>query len=247
MRRINLALLFFFLTLACCQWGVPTLGLPSYIWPLPSQVWATVWHNENELLLHLGFTAIEGVGGFMIGSLLGFGLAVLFVHHPPLEDALYPWAVVSQTIPLVALAPLLTIWFGNGLWPRVAMAALFTFFPVLVNATRGLRQTDSTTLDLLHSYAISPWQLFWVLRFPASLPYLFAGLKIGSTLAIIGAITGEFAGASKGLGFLILVSTYHIETAQTFAAVATATLLSLSLYGLLAGLERWLVFWQNPV
>ncbi len=201
MRRINLALIFFFLTLACCQWGVPTLGLPSYIWPLPSQVWATVWHNENELLLHLGFTAIEGVGGFMIGSLLGFGLAlgftaiegvggfmigsllgfglaVLFVHHPPLEDALYPWAVVSQTIPLVALAPLLTIWFGNGLWPRVAMAALFTFFPVLVNATRGLRQTDRTTLDLLHSYAISPWQLFWVLRFPASLPYLFAGLKI---------------------------------------------------------------------
>jgi ABC-type nitrate/sulfonate/bicarbonate transport system permease component len=142
---------------------------------------------------------------------------------------------------------MLVLWFGNGVAPRMAMSAIFAFFPVLVNAVRGLRQSDHATLDLLQSYAVSRWQLFWTLRLPNSLPFLFSGLKIASTLAVIGAIVGEFAGAGQGLGFVITVSTYQMDTSQTFAAIAYASLLGISLYLLLLWLERWLVFWQETI
>lgn len=238
-------LLLFLAILAFFEWGVPALGVPQYVLPTPTRVVARLFNPTSDLAFHAGITALEGIGGFVVGGLLGFGLAVLFVHVPTLEDALYPWAVVSQTIPLVALAPLLVIWFGNGMLPRLGMSALFTFFPVLVNATQGLKVTDREMLDLLHSYAITPWQLFWKLRLPNSLPYLFTGLKIGSTLAIIGAIVGEFAGAAQGLGFVITVSTYHMETDQTFAAIAVASVIGIGLYLALAFLEKRVVFWQE--
>jgi ABC-type nitrate/sulfonate/bicarbonate transport system permease component len=245
MRRNLLSLTLFIAVLVLLQGALLALRVPTYILPTPTRVLARLVDPQSDLLLHFGVTALEGAGGFLIGSLSGFGLAVLFVHAPIVRHAFYPWAVVSQTIPLVAIAPLLVVWFGNGMLPRMAMSALFTFFPVLVNATQGFRLVDREMLDLLHSYAISPWQLFWTMRVPNSLPFLFTGLKIGSTLAIIGAIVGEFAGAAKGLGFVITVSTYHMETDQTFAAIAAASLLGISLYLLLASLERRLVFWQE--
>lgn len=242
-----LSLMLFLAILAFLQWGVPALGVPGYLLPTPTSVAAQLADPQSAILWHFGITALEGVGGLCVGSCIGFGLAVLFVHSRPLEDVLYPWAVMSQTIPLVALAPLLVIWFGNGMLPRLAMSALFTFFPVLVNATQGLRQVQPETLDLLHSYAISRWQLFWVLRLPNSLPSLFTGLKIGSIFSITGAIVGEFAGAAQGLGFVITVSTYHLETDRTFAAVVVASLLGMGLYLAISWLERRVVFWQEPV
>lgn len=244
-RRYGLALLIFMALLALLQWGVPALGIPSFILPTPVQVLTQILDPESALPFHFGITALEGIGGLVLGGILGFALAVVFVHVPPVEDALYPWVIVSQTVPLVALAPLLVLWFGNGIASRVVMSALFAFFPVLVNVTRGLRQADQATLDLLQSYAVSRWQLFQVVRLPNCLPFLFAGLKVGSTLAIIGAIVGEFAGAGQGLGFVITVSTYHLETARTFAAITAAALLGISLYWLITALERRVVFWQE--
>lgn len=246
LQRVGAAALVFLLCLAFLQWGVPALGIPAYILPTPSQVLIRAFDPERRLAYHLGITAIEGVCGFLAGSLCGFLLAVLFVHARPIEAALYPWAVVSQTVPIVAIAPLLVLWFGNGLLPRAAISALFTFFPVLVNSTRGLRLDDRATLDLLQSYGASRRQLFWTLRMPQCLPFLFTGLKIGATLSVIGAIVGEFAGASAGLGYLITISTYYLETDLTFAAVSVASLLGIGLYLVLLGLERWLVFWQRP-
>lgn len=245
-QRFGAATLVFLLVLALLQWGVPALGIPAYILPTPAQVLRRAVDPERRLAYHLGITALEGISGFVAGSLAGFLLAVLFVHAPPLEAALYPWAVISQTVPIVALAPLLVFWFGNGLLPRAAIAALFTFFPVLVNSTRGLRLDDQATLDLLQSYGANRRQLFWTLRVPQCLPFLFTGLKIGATLSIIGAIVGEFAGAAAGLGYLITVSTYYLETDLTFAAVSAASLLGIGLYVILLGLERSLVFWQRP-
>jgi ABC-type nitrate/sulfonate/bicarbonate transport system permease component len=245
-QRFGAAALVFLLCLAVLEWGVPALGIPAYVLPPPSRVLVRALDPASQLIYHLGITATEGVFGFIIGSLFGFLLAVLFVHARPIEAALYPWAVVSQTVPLVALAPLLVIWFGNGMLPRIAISALFTFFPVLVNSTRGLRVADQDTLDLLRSYGASRWQLFWTLRVPHCLPFLFSGLKIGATLSIIGAIVGEFAGARAGLGYLTTVSTYYLETDLTFAAVAVAALLGIGLYLILLVLERWLVFWQRP-
>lgn len=244
-RRIGTALLVFVAVLAALQWGVPALGIPNYILPTPMRVVARALDPEGALLFHFGMTALAGVGGFALGSIFGFTLAVVFVHVRPIEDALYPWAVVSQTVPLVAIAPLLVLWFGNGILSRIVMAALFAFFPVLVNSVRGLRQADRAMLDLLQSYAISRWQLFWALRFPNALPFLFTGLKISSTLAVIGALVSEFAGAGQGLGFVINVSSYHLETDQTFAAVVAASLLGMAVYWLVVGLERRIIFWQD--
>jgi ABC-type nitrate/sulfonate/bicarbonate transport system permease component len=235
------------LVLALLEWGVPALGIPPFVLPPPSAIAAEMFDPASNLHYHFGVTALEAVSGLLIGSLLGFLVAVLFVHVPPIEDALYPWVIVLQTVPLVAIAPLLVIWFGNDMLSRAVMAAIFAFFPVLVNAVRGLRQADAATLELLQSYAATRWQLFWTLRLPNSLPFLFAGLKIAATLAVIGAIVGEFAGADRGLGFAITVSTYYMNTARTFAAVVYASLLSISMYLLLLLLERKLVFWQKPI
>ena len=129
---------------------------------------------------------------------------------------------------------------------RAAISTLFTFFPVLVNCTRGLRLTDQATLDLLQSYGANRRQLFWTLRVPQCLPFLFTGLKIGATLSVIGAIVGEFAGARAGLGYLVTVSTYYLETDLTFAAISVASLLGVGLYVALLALEHWLVFWERP-
>ncbi len=244
-RRYSTALLMFGAVLIFLEWGMPALGIPAFVLPAPSRVLGRMLDPENDLLFHFGITALEGVSGFIVGSLAGFVLAVTFVHVRAIEDALYPWAVVLQTVPLVAIAPLLVIWFGNGILARIVMSALFTFFPVLVNTTRGLRRVDRATMDLLQSYAITRWQLFWMLRMPNCLPFLFTGLKIGSTLAIIGAIVAQFAGAGQGLGFVITISTYFLQTDRAFAAITAAAVLGMSMYWLIIGLERWLIFWEE--
>lgn len=247
-RRYIWSLVLFLSVLAFLQWGVPALGIPKFILPTPTDVLDRMLDPESDLLYHFSRTAIEALAGLCVGGLLGFGLAVLFVHVPPIEDAIYPWVIVLQTVPMVAIAPMLIIWLGNGMLPCIAMSALFAFFPILVNTVRGLRQADRATLELLQSYAVSRWQLFWTLRWPNCLPFLFAGLKVSSTLAIIGAIVGEFAGAGQGLGFIIIVSAnYALDTSKTFAAVAYASLLGISLYLLLLWLERRIVFWEQRV
>lgn len=247
LRRYVPASLLFLATLALCQWGVPALGVPSFILPTPTQVLAAMLDPESTLLFHLMITAVRSGGGFALGALLGFGLAVLFVHVRPIEDALYPWVIVTQTVPLVAIAPLLVLWFGNGMLSRIVMSALFAFFPVLVNTSQGLRAVNRDMIDLLRSYNASRWQVFRLLRAPHALPYLFVGLKIGATLAVIGAIVAEFAGAGEGLGFMITISTYHLATDRTFAAVVAASCLGLGFHLLLLVLEQRLVFWQREV
>ncbi len=246
-RRYSASVFVFLFVLAFLQWGVPAMGVPHFILPTPTAIAEAALDPESDLAYHFGITAAEAIGGLVVGSLLAFLVAVLFIHIPPLEDALYPWAIVLQTIPLVAIAPMLVIWFGNGMLSRTVMSAIFAFFPMLVNSVRGLRQADRATLELLQSYAVTRWQLFWKLRLPNSLPYAFTGLKIASTLAVIGAIVGEFAGANKGLGFAITVSTYYLRTDRTFAAIAFASIMGISLYLLLIILERKLVFWQETI
>jgi ABC-type nitrate/sulfonate/bicarbonate transport system permease component len=238
------SVLLFLALLALLEWGVPLIGVPDYILPRPSQVISAAFDPETRLLRHGALTTIEGLGGLLLGAAGGYLLAIIFVLAPPIEAALYPWVVVSQTIPLVALAPLLIFWFGNGIAPRIALAALFAIFPVLVSAVRGLRDYSREDRELLAIYDASPWQVFLLLRMPSSLPALFSGLKIAATLAVIGAITGELAGASEGLGFAISVAARRLETARSFAAVAAAAGLGLSIHLALVLAERRLVFWR---
>jgi ABC-type nitrate/sulfonate/bicarbonate transport system permease component len=185
----------------------------------PSQVLAAALDPETRLLRHEALTTLEGLGGLLLGAVGGYLLAIIFVLAPPVEAALYPWAVVSQTVPLVALAPLLIFWFGNGSAPRIALAALFAIFPVLVSAVRGLRDYRRADRELLAISDAAPWQVFLLLRMPSSLPALFSGPAIS-------------------------VAARRLETARRFAAVAAAAGLGHSIHLALVLAKRRIVFWR---
>ncbi|NNJ09749.1 ABC transporter permease [Chloroflexales bacterium ZM16-3] len=244
-RRYAPSALLFLAMLGGLQLALPALGVPPYLLPTPGRVLARLIDPASGLIGHLTATAAAGVGGLVIGAVAGVALAALFVAVRPVERALYPWVLVSQTLPAAALAPLLTIWLGNGLAPRIAMAALFAFFPVLVNTAQGLRRISAEQLDLLRAWGATPAQVFRLLRLPACLPALFTGLKIASTLAVVGAIVGELAGSSSGLGYVISIATYHLQTDRVFAAVTLAAALSLALYAIVVAVEQKVVFWQH--
>lgn len=246
MKRYGASIAIFLIVLGILEWVIPATGVPSYVLPKPTSVVQEMFNPEKELLIHFSITSFVSVSGFMVGSLLGFVLGILFFYVKPVGDALYPWAIVSQTVPLIALAPLVVMWFGSVPTAYIVMAAFPVFFPVLVNTMQGLYQTDRDRLDLFHAYAASGWQLFWHLRLKESLPYLFGGLKVSSTLAVVGAVVSEFAGASRGLGFVIVSSTYTMETERTFAAIIAASILGTGLYALILLLERWVIFWKRP-
>lgn len=245
LRRYTPSIALFLALLGALQLGLPALGVPPYLLPTPARVLGRLIEPSTGLYGHLAATAAAGVAGLLLGAAAGAALAALFVAARPVERAIYPWVLVSQTLPAAALAPLLTIWLGNGLAPRIAMAALFAFFPLLVNTAQGLRQVAPEQLDLLRAWGARPAQVFRLLRLPAGLPALFAGLKISSTLAVVGAIVGELAGSSSGLGYVISVATYHLQTDRVFAAVALAAALSLALYAAIVMVERRVVFWQH--
>ncbi|HRC63327.1 MAG TPA: ABC transporter permease subunit, partial [Dehalococcoidia bacterium] len=171
--------------------------------------------------------------------------AVVMAHSRPLERALYPLALVVKVTPVVAVAPLFIIWFGFGIWPKLLVAALITFFPMLVNAVTGLRDVDPAALDFLRSLHASRWQVFWRLRGPASLPYLFAALRISVPLALIGAVVAEWMSGDGGLGQVILIANGDFDTASLFAAVLVLAALAVLLSGALALLERTVLFWHE--
>ncbi len=244
-RRYTAALMLMLIILSALEVALRAFQVPVYLLPPPSRVLARLL-APGDLPGHAAATAIAAITGLAAGTVAGFGLAVAFVHLRLLEDALYPWVLVSQAVPAAALAPLLTIWLGDGLAPRAAMAALFAFFPILVATTRGLRDVTPEQLALMRAWGATPWQTFRCLRLPASLPALFSGLKIAAALAVVGAIVSELAGSGRGLGFVVSVAAYHLRTDQIFAAVLIAAAISLGLHGLLVLAERVIVFWRRP-
>ncbi|PDW02177.1 ABC transporter permease [Candidatus Viridilinea mediisalina] len=245
LRRYLTASCALLLILGLLQWGLPAAGIPSYLLPTPWQVGESLIERRSELLQHAWFTALAACLGLALGSITGLALAISFVLLRLLEDAFYPWVLVSQAIPAAALAPLFTIWFGDGLAPRVAMAALFAFFPVLVSAARGLRQVAPEEVALMRAWGASGWAMLWHLRWPAALPSIFAGLRVAAALAVVGVIVSELSGSGRGLGFVISVASYRLHMDRVFAAVALAAGLSLLLHGLLLYAERRIVFWRQ--
>ncbi len=245
-RRYTAAGLLLCLLLALLEWGLPVAGVPGYLLPQPSSVLARLVEPGSDLLMHAGATAGAALMGLALGAAIGTLLALAFVSLRPLEDALYPWVLLSQAVPAAALAPLLTIWLGDGLAPRVAMAALFAFYPVLVGASRGLRDVTAEQLGLMRAWGATAWAVLLHLRLPSCLPALFAGLKVAAALAVVGAIVSELSGAWRGLGFVVSVASYHLQTDRLFAAVVLAALISLALHGALALAEYLIVFWRRP-
>ena len=175
-------------------------------------------------------TALEALLGFAVGAGLALAIAIACSFVPYLEDLVYPYAVALKAIPVVAVAPLLILWFGNGLASKVVMAALICFFPVLVNASTGFRDLPDEGLELFRTLSASRRQVMWHLRLPSAMPYIFASFKVAASLAVVGAIVGELAGSDRGIGFIIQVSSYRLDTPLLFAALGYCAALGLLLY-----------------
>lgn len=219
-------------------------GIPTYIIPSPVEVWSSLTTNWTMLLQNTWPTAVESVLGFLLGNGVAILLAVLFVHWKTAEQALMPVAVFVRTIPIVAVAPVLVIMLGNGYSPKVAIAALISFFPTLVNMVRGLESVDKQSLELLRVLSASRSEVFWKVRVFASLPYLFSALKIAATSCVIGAIVAEWIGSQVGLGYLIIQATFNFNTPLLYATMVAASVMAVAFYGLIGLIERLVVTWE---
>lgn len=226
---------------------VRAAALPAFILPGPGAVWARLLSAlaDGSLLRHLLVTLQEVLLGLAGGVLAAAALGYWLAHSPRWERALAPYIVASQSVPIVALAPLLVIWFGPGLLSKTLICALIVFFPVLINTIVGLHNVPADLHDLMRSLGAGRWQTFRLLELPASLPVLLGGLRIGATLSVIGAVVGELVGADRGLGFLINVGRGQYDTALVFVAVFALVGLALLLYGLVALMERRWLWWQR--
>jgi NitT/TauT family transport system permease protein len=220
-------------------------NVPSYILPRPSLVGLTIVGNADLLARHAWVTIVEATLGFVVGNLIGILLAVVFLYSRHLERGLFPIAQTIRSIPVVALAPLFLFWFGNGLTPKVITAALICFFPTLVNTFRGLTSVDRLNLELFHTLAASPAQVFWKVRWPAALPSIFAALKIASASAIIGALIAEWIGSDRGLGYLVVTSTYEYRVELLWATITVTSVIAIIAFELIVLWERYAIPWQD--
>jgi NitT/TauT family transport system permease protein len=248
-RRHGIYLLPFSLGMAILTWHLIAQlgGFPAFILPTPALVWnrLVIALNDGSLLRHSAVTLSEVLSGLALGVAAATTLGYLLAKSRQFERLLAPYIVASQSIPIVAIAPLLIIWFGPGLSSKILICALIVFFPVLVNTIVGLRSVPEELHELMRSLRASTWQTFRDLEVPAALPVFLGGLRIGATLSVIGAVVGELVGADRGLGFLINVGRGQYDTALVFVAVFTLVLMALSLYGLVVWLEARLLSWQQ--
>ena len=236
-------------TVAVILWWIVTRWseLPAFILPAPLVVFRRflLVIGNGTLLWHTSYTLLEVGLGLIAGAFLATVLGYLLAKSSTLERLLSPYLVASQAIPIVAIAPLLVIWFGPGLFSKVLIAGLIVFFPVLVNTVVGIRAVPQDLRDLMRSLRATRLQTLRYLEIPAALPVFLGGLRIGATLSVIGAVVGEFVGADRGLGFLINVGRGQYDTALVFVAVFTLVAMALLLYGAVILLERKLLAWQH--
>lgn len=220
-------------------------AVPSWILPAPSEILLATWQNLSLLIPHIIQTLKQVLLGLALAIVAGIGLAAAVDASGWLRRALYPLLVASQTIPILALAPLLIIWFGFGLTPKVFIVTLFCFFPIAINTADGLTAAEPELLALLRAMGATRRQIWMKVRLPASLPYFFSGLRIAATYSVVGAIIGEWVGASQGLGIYMLRSANAFKTDQVFSAIVISSLLSLLLFGLVFLAERALLPWYH--
>jgi NitT/TauT family transport system permease protein len=222
-------------------------GIPNFILPSPLSVWTRFLKavNDGSLPHHTAITLTEIVLGLIVGVLFATIVGYMLAKSRSLEKMLSPYLVASQAIPVIAIAPLLVIWLGDGILSKVVICALIVFFPVLVNTIVGVRAVPTALYDLMNSLHASRAQILWKVEVPASLPIFLGGLRIGATLSVIGAIVGELVDAESGLGFLLQLGDFQYDTPMVFVAVFTLIALALMLYGMVRVLENRFLKWQN--
>jgi ABC-type nitrate/sulfonate/bicarbonate transport system permease component len=234
-----------FVLLAFWQIYVKAADVNAVILPPPTDIVTTMWDERSTLLSDLWVTFQEIALGFVVGAAAGMAIGVLIAYSKLLERTLYPLVIASQVIPVFAIAPLLIIWFGFGITPKVLIAALIVFFPICVNQVEGLRSADAGAVDLLRSYGGSEWRVFRAIRLPASIPYLLAGMQIGVTFSVIGAVIAEWVGAQSGLGALMLSANSQSETDLVFAAILTVAIVGVTLFALVRVVGDLIWPWQS--
>jgi NitT/TauT family transport system permease protein len=218
--------------------SVVLFDIKPFIAPSPVAVAAVLVDRFGILMTNLLPTAIEAVLGFLLGNAAAISLATVFVYRKTMEEALFPIAVMVNTIPVVAKAPILVLLLGNGMEPKIAIAAIICFFPTLVNMTRGLRDVRPEQLELMRILSATPREVFFRIRVPNALPYLFSALKIAASTAVIGAIVGEWIGSNIGIGALIIQATYNFDSPLLYATIVVGSSFSALFFGVVSLAER---------
>jgi NitT/TauT family transport system permease protein len=241
-----LRLLLIVVFLAVWEGIVRAFAIPLFILPAPSAIFFALWNGivSSLYLDHILVTLLETFFGFALGSALAFAFGISVALSRRVEYFLYPFIVMFQAMPKVALAPLIIIWFGLGLTSKVVSAALVAFFPLMVNTIVGLRSADEDRINLMRSLAATRGQIFWMLQLPNAMPYIFAGLEIAMIFALIGAIVAEFVGAQSGLGMLMQSMNFTMDVAGQFSVLLILSVLGLALNYAVNEIRRRVLFWD---
>lgn len=246
--RISPAFWTLLVLVVCWELAVHISKVPIYILPAPSHIVEEIGSYWPRLMINGGITLSEVLIGFCTSILVGVPLAVLITYSRVAERAIYPIIVASQTIPKVAIAPLLMAWFGYGLTPKIVIVVLLSFFPIVINSVVGLKASSAEMLYLAQSMGATGWQTFWKFRLPQALPYIFAGLKLATVLSVIGAVVAEFIGADQGLGYVIVVAGSSFDITRQFAAIIVISLIGMVFFAVIETIERFAVPWKvTPV
>jgi len=222
------------------------LRIPKFVMPAPSEIAAEAWEWRYRFIEHSWVTLFETLGGFALSIVVAVPLATLIVYSPWMRRALYPLIVLLQAVPKIAVAPVLLLIIGYGEMSKVIVAFLVAFFPIVVDTATGLAATPPELLELSRSYRASAFKTFVKVRFPMALPFFFSGLKVAITLAVIGAVVGEFIGSDRGLGYVILSATSYWKTELAFASMILLSLIAILLFGAVCLVERLVCPWLAP-
>jgi NitT/TauT family transport system permease protein len=230
---------------ALVVWEIATRAfhVPRFIMPAPSAILREGWEWRYRFIGHTWVTLYETLGGFALSVLVGVPLAVMIVYSPALKRALYPLIVLTQSVPKIAIAPVLLLVTGHGELPKIIVAFLVAFFPIVVDTATGLAATPPELLDLSRSYRASAFKTFVKVRLPMAMPFFFAGAKVAITLSVIGAVVGEFVGSDRGLGYVILSATSYWKTELAFSSMILLSLMAIVLFGAVALVERLVCPW----
>jgi NitT/TauT family transport system permease protein len=246
--QVMLIPLVFVLFVALWEWVVRAWNIPNFLVPAPSTVAVALARGFRSGLYLTNFwiTLVEALAGFVIAAVAGIVLGAVIAQFRLVERTFYPYLVALQTLPKIAIAPLVIVWFGFGLSSKVIIAATVAFFPVLVNVIVGLKTVDPAKLDLMRSLRASRWQTFRLVTFPNALPFVFAGLDIAIVFSVLGAIVGEFVGAQRGLGNLILQFNFSLDIAGVFAVLILLSVMGVALHLIMQAVQRHVIFWAEP-
>jgi NitT/TauT family transport system permease protein len=226
-----------------CQLG----QVPNWLLPAPSRIAAAIWQYRGMLPGHLLTTLTATVTGFAVALAVGVPLAIVITSSKIARNVLYPVFLLFQSVPKVALAPLILLWVGYGMPSKVLVAAVTAFFPIVINTATGMTAVSEEMLQLTHSYSPPVLRAFLKVRLPFAMPYLFSGMKVAMTLSVIGAVVGEFVGSDSGLGFVILTASSTMNTSLVFAAMMLLSVMGIVLFYLIAAIERIACPWYQPV